>query len=75
MGFQDVDESLEALRRMHRSVPRNRLIAHAFFLIKFIEQWGTGTLRMIEVCREVGLPEQSLPNSAAPSSPPFGSQN
>jgi ATP-dependent DNA helicase RecG len=49
--------SLEALRRTHRSVPRNRLIAHAFFLIKFIEQWGTGTLRMIEVCREAGLPE------------------
>jgi ATP-dependent DNA helicase RecG len=49
--------SLEALRRTHRSVPRNRLIAHALFLIKFIEQWGTGTLRMIEVCREAGLPE------------------
>jgi ATP-dependent DNA helicase RecG len=49
--------SLEALRRTHRSVPRNRLIAHAFFLIKFIEQWGTGTLRMIEACREAGLPE------------------
>jgi ATP-dependent DNA helicase RecG len=49
--------SLEALRRTHRSVPRNRLIAHAFFLIKFIEQWGTGTLRMIAVCREAGLPE------------------
>jgi ATP-dependent DNA helicase RecG len=49
--------SLEALRRTHRSIPRNRLIAHAFFLIKFIEQWGTGTLRMIAVCREAGLPE------------------
>jgi ATP-dependent DNA helicase RecG len=49
--------SLEALRRTHRSVPRNRLIAHALFLIKFIEQWGTGTLRMIAVCREAGLPE------------------
>jgi ATP-dependent DNA helicase RecG len=49
--------SLEALRHTHRSVPRNRLIAHALFLIKFIEQWGTGTLRMIAVCREAGLPE------------------
>jgi len=28
-----------------------------FFLIKFIEQWGTGTLRMIALCREAGLPE------------------
>ena len=49
--------SLEALRRTHRSYPRNQLIARAFFLIKFIEQWGTGTLRMIEACKEAGLPE------------------
>jgi ATP-dependent DNA helicase RecG len=27
------------------------------FLIKFIEPWGTGTLRMIAVCREACLPE------------------
>jgi len=49
--------SLEALRHTHRSLPRNHLLAHAFFLIKFIEQWGTGTLRMIELCQEAGLPE------------------
>jgi ATP-dependent DNA helicase RecG len=56
-GLLPSELSLEALRRTHRSVPRNRLIAHAFFLIKFIEQWGTGTLRMIALCREAGLPE------------------
>jgi ATP-dependent DNA helicase RecG len=37
-GLLPSELSLEALRHMHRSVPRNRLIAHAFFLIKFIEQ-------------------------------------
>ncbi|MGH8067568.1 MAG: ATP-binding protein [Candidatus Entotheonellia bacterium] len=56
-GLLPSELSVEALRRTHRSVPRNRLIAHAFFLIKLIEQWGTGTLRMIAVCWEAGLPE------------------
>lgn len=45
------------LRRTHNSHPRNHRIAHAFFLIGYIEHWGTGTLRMIELCREWGLPE------------------
>jgi ATP-dependent DNA helicase RecG len=49
--------SIEDLKRSHASRPRNKLIAHAFFLIKYIEQWGTGTLRMMEVCRTAGFPE------------------
>jgi ATP-dependent DNA helicase RecG len=56
-GLLPSELSVEALRRTHCSAPRNRLIAHAFFLIKFIEQWETGTLRMIALCREAGLPE------------------
>lgn len=55
-GLLPPEVSIESLRRTHRSVPRNRLVAYAFFLIKFIEQWGTGTLRMIEACQEAGLP-------------------
>jgi ATP-dependent DNA helicase RecG len=45
------------LYRTHSSRPRNHRIAHAYFLISFIEQWGTGTLRMANLCREAGLPE------------------
>lgn len=45
------------LYRTHNSHPRNHRIAHAFFLINYIEKWGTGTLRMAELCREAGLPE------------------
>ncbi len=45
------------LYRTHSSRPRNHRIAHAFFLINYIEQWGTGTLRMIELCKAEGLPE------------------
>jgi len=47
----------EDLKREHKSILRNPLIGKCFFLIKFIEQWGTGTNRMIERCLEEGLPE------------------
>jgi predicted HTH transcriptional regulator len=49
--------TVEDLRRTHESKPRNKLIARAFFLIRYIEQFGTGTGRMIEDCRKAGLPE------------------
>lgn len=39
--------TVEDLRRNHESKPRNKLIAHAFFLIRYIEQFGTGTGRMM----------------------------
>ncbi len=41
----------------HRSVPRNPLMAKVLYYSGLIEKWGTGTTRMIEVCRENGLPE------------------
>ena len=41
----------------HDSVLRNRSIGRCFFLIKYIEQWGTGTNRIIEECLNHGLPE------------------
>jgi ATP-dependent DNA helicase RecG len=49
--------TLEDLKKEHKSIPRNPLISKCFFLIKFIEQWGTGTNRMIEACLKHGLPE------------------
>ncbi|MCP5105725.1 MAG: HTH domain-containing protein [bacterium] len=48
--------TLEMLRKDHQSKPRNELIARCFYLLKYIEQWGTGTNRMIKLCREGGLP-------------------
>ena len=36
---------------------RNPLIGKCFFLIKFIEEWGTGTNRIIEWCLKHGLPQ------------------
>jgi len=47
----------EDLKKKHKSILRNPLIGKCFFLIKYIEQWGTGTNRMIEACLNNGLPE------------------
>lgn len=56
-GLLPPELSLDDLRRTHRSIPRNRLVANAFFLLGFIEHWGAGTLRMIDLCRDAGLPD------------------
>jgi ATP-dependent DNA helicase RecG len=45
------------LYRTHSSRPRNHRLARAYFLISFIEQWGTGTLRMVDLCRKAGIPD------------------
>jgi len=56
-GLLPEDLSIEDLKRPHVSRPRNKLIAHAFFLLKYIEQWGTGTIRMMEACQTADFPE------------------
>ncbi len=49
--------TLDKLRVPHESVPRNPLLARAMYLVKYIEQMGTGTLDMIARCVEAGLRE------------------
>ncbi len=46
----------EALFYEHDSMPRNRKIAESFFFAGFIERWGSGTLRMVEVLQDAKLP-------------------
>ncbi len=50
------------LKRKHRSIPRNPLVAHALFLIRYIEQWGKGTNRVIEEMVKNRLPEPEFQN-------------
>ena len=47
----------EKLRHPHPSIPRNPLLADPLFLAHYIEKAGSGTLDMIGLCREAGLPE------------------
>ena len=49
--------TIESLKKQHISKPRNRNIAKLLFLIKYIEQWGSGTNKMVEACLREGLPE------------------
>lgn len=52
--------TVEDLKRRHRSIPRNPLIANALYFIKYIERWGSGTERMIQDTLAHGLPEPEL---------------
>lgn len=47
----------ERLRAPHASIPRNPLIADPLFLAHYVEKAGSGTLDMIDLCREANLPE------------------
>jgi predicted HTH transcriptional regulator len=49
--------TFDDLRNDHPSVPNNPLIAESLYLTRYIEKAGSGTQRMIELCREAGLPE------------------
>lgn len=46
----------EQLYGPHASLPRNPLLARAFYYAGYIERWGTGTIRIAEECRAYGLP-------------------
>ena len=45
------------LKRPHRSFLRNPLVGRAFYLAGLVEQFGSGTLRMVEAMTAAGLPE------------------
>ncbi len=49
--------TIEDLKKRHDSILRNPLLGKCFFMLRYIEQWGTGTNRIIEECLMHGLPE------------------
>jgi len=50
----------EDLKKVHRSKPRNPLIADVCFRGGYIDSWGRGTIKIIEACRDAELPEPIL---------------
>ena len=54
--------TVEDLKRNHLSKPRNKLLADVFYFAGFIEAWGRGTLKIVEKCRDQGLPEPEFQN-------------
>lgn len=49
--------NVETLKKPHRSNPRNPLIADVCFKGGLIDSWGSGTIRIIETCKQANLPE------------------
>lgn len=52
----------EDLKKKHKSIPRNKVLADKLFLIKYIEQWGKGTNRVMEEMKQDNLPEPEFQN-------------
>ena len=48
------------LRKIHRSKPRNPIIADVCFKGGYIDSWGRGTIKIIDSCREANLPEPEM---------------
>lgn len=56
-GTLPIGLTIEDLKTDHNSRPRNPIIANACFLAGYIDSWGRGTLKIINACKEYGLPE------------------
>ena len=54
----------EQLFGPHESLPWNPLIARIFYRRGFIEQWGRGTLKMVELTTSAGLPRPEIEDAS-----------
>ncbi|MCQ2347971.1 MAG: DUF4062 domain-containing protein [Paludibacteraceae bacterium] len=47
--------TIAKLSQFHNSMPQNPILAHPVYLAGYIEQIGTGTTDIVELCRQEGL--------------------
>lgn len=52
--------TVEKIKKEHSSYPRNQHIAGVFYRAGYIESWGRGINKILDSCREAGLPEPIL---------------
>lgn len=52
--------TLEELKQIHSSKPRNPIIADVCFKGNLIDAWGRGTIKVIDTCIDSQLPEPEL---------------
>jgi len=55
-GILPENWTIENLIKKHASKPYNPDIANAFFRSGYIELWGRGTIKILEICETLGLP-------------------
>jgi ATP-dependent DNA helicase RecG len=60
------DLKAEELKRDHRSVLRNPLIAGAFYMRGLVERWGRGTQDIIRLCVDAGKAEPEFSEEPGP---------
>lgn len=48
---------VEKIKEPHKSYPRNRSIAQVLYQTAYLERWGSGVQRILEICKEYGVPE------------------
>jgi len=52
--------SSESLKQQHPSRPRNPIIADVCFKGGYIDAWGRGIMKILNACKEGGLPEPEI---------------
>ena len=52
--------SSESLKQQHPSRPRNPIIADVCFKGGYIDAWGRGIMKILNACKEAGLPEPEI---------------
>ncbi len=62
-GQLPMDWTIKNLMQKHSSIPYNPDISNAFFRAGYIEAWGRGTIKIIEQCKEHGLPSPEFKNT------------
>ena len=47
----------KTIKRVHKSFPRNEVLANVLYQTTYLERWGSEVKRIIDVCKEEGSPE------------------
>ncbi|MGD8781536.1 MAG: ATP-binding protein [Ignavibacteria bacterium] len=55
--------TIDSLKKVHPSLPRNPIIADVCYKGGFIDSWGRGILKIISACKEADLPEPKIEES------------
>lgn len=55
-GSLQINLTFDDLLVTHSSILRNKLIAKIFYLRGYIESWGMGTLKILDLCKQYNLP-------------------
>lgn len=63
-GLLPAGITIDALKRVHGSRPRNPAIAGVFYRRGLIEQWRRGTQKIVDWCRDAGQPEPEFEEQA-----------